>query len=590
MIKTCLIIASLSLCTSMQAAEIYTKAEFQSEVFNIYNDQGDFIRTETPQAPHLPTEELDIETFRIVDLDGDVRIYYALSIIGDSGRQNAIYYYSRKSGLTKKIIDLSSDIFSDKRAVFCLDKENEYIFWFDYGGTPPDEGIFLNSANLEGENKSTVSDNRFHTVPWSIVADPVRHKIYWQGGSIDVVPNLAVDKVYSMGYNGSLPEVLFPDSDWCVSLDISEDSEWLYFFNANASPYSIQQFDLSSSTLSTVISNLSELSFGQMRKQRDDFWYLSDSTLLTCNPFSGVVANFDSFLNLSGDFDFAPTLQEAYPEKVVVWTEQSTNLSNWMPCINGIYDISETSQGFFKTKIAFASVFPSNGHYYAYAHYNVSWSNANEIAETLGGYLVTITSAEENQFISELIESDGSAWIGLFQGPAGNEPDEGWQWVTGEPLSYTEWNGGEPNQYQGAEEDYAVIGSSTHSQSQWRGKWADIPVDALSSSGFVIEFETPSITSVAGIWEMVNNIDGGPVINSITIAQTENNIIVSLSDGTFAGNTSQSEITFSGSGTSVGEMQFEGTIHSSTLMSGIGFDIENGLRSGSGWIWTATKQ
>lgn len=494
------IIASLSLCTSIWAAEIYTKAEFNSEEFNIYNEQGELIRTEIPQVPHLPSDELDIRTFRIIDLNGDVRIYYALSIIGDSGRQNAIYYYSRTNDHTQKVIDLSSDIFNDHKAFFCLDKENEYIFWFDYGGTPPNEGIFLNRANLEGGNKITVSDNRFQTLPWSMVADPVRQKIYWQGGSIDVVPNLAVDKVYSMGYNGSSPEVLFPNSDWCNSLDISEDSESLYFFNANASPYSIQQLDLSSSTVSTVISNLSELSMGNMRKQGDVFWYLGESTLLTCNSATGVTTNFDSFLNLSGDFDFAPVLQVTYPEKAVIWTEYSNTLSNWIPCVNGIYDISDTIQGFYRSKIAFTSVFPSNGHYYAYAPYSVSWSNANEIAQNLGGYLATITSAEENQFVADLIESDGSAWIGLFQDPTGTEPTGGWRWVTGEPLSYTGWNGGEPNQYKGAEEDYGVLGSSTHHQSQWRGKWADIPIDAPSSTGFVIEFDSSDTESIAGTW------------------------------------------------------------------------------------------
>ena len=37
------------------------------------------------------------------------------------------------------------------------------------------------------------------------------------------------------------------------------------------------------------------------------------------------------------------------------------------------------------------------------------------------------------------------------------EPDGGWQWVTGEPWSYTDWFSGEPDDIAGTEEKSAMF-------------------------------------------------------------------------------------------------------------------------------------
>ena len=49
-----------------------------------------------------------------------------------------------------------------------------------------------------------------------------------------------------------------------------------------------------------------------------------------------------------------------------------------------------------------------NGHWYepvAVGEF-ISWDDANQAATDAGGYLVTITSAEENDFVFSLIDSD----------------------------------------------------------------------------------------------------------------------------------------------------------------------------------------
>jgi len=102
-----------------------------------------------------------------------------------------------------------------------------------------------------------------------------------------------------------------------------------------------------------------------------------------------------------------------------------------------------------------------NGHFYewiafpeTYPNPGITWEQAYAAAEAAGGYLATITSAEENAFIYALPGlqdySLRGAWLGGYQldeeqGLVG--PAEGWHWVTGEDWSYTNWQPGEPNDW-----------------------------------------------------------------------------------------------------------------------------------------------
>ena len=87
-----------------------------------------------------------------------------------------------------------------------------------------------------------------------------------------------------------------------------------------------------------------------------------------------------------------------------------------------------------------------NGHWYMATSDTVSdfWL-AQASAEAAGGHLVTLTSAEENQFISQL--APGDFLLGGYQdldSPEYAEPNGGWRWVTSEAWQYTAWQSGEP--------------------------------------------------------------------------------------------------------------------------------------------------
>ena len=133
-----------------------------------------------------------------------------------------------------------------------------------------------------------------------------------------------------------------------------------------------------------------------------------------------------------------------------------------------------------------------NGHWYelVVSSSSLTWYEAKTAAEAKGGYLVTVTSQAETDFIvSELGgEAIRLAWLGAYQDrndPAYSEPSGGWKWITGEPWVYTNWESRshEPNNVNDREEwmDF-------HGEPWTPGSWADIPSDSPNHHKYVTEY------------------------------------------------------------------------------------------------------
>jgi hypothetical protein len=107
---------------------------------------------------------------------------------------------------------------------------------------------------------------------------------------------------------------------------------------------------------------------------------------------------------------------------------------------------------------------PNDGHTY-YLLANSSWSAAEGAAVALGGHLATVNDFDENEFLrSSVLGFDGQdrrGWIGLND--FGNEGV--FTWTSGEPVNYTNWNAGEPNNSGGNENAVEMFGSN--------GEWND---------------------------------------------------------------------------------------------------------------------
>lgn len=143
-----------------------------------------------------------------------------------------------------------------------------------------------------------------------------------------------------------------------------------------------------------------------------------------------------------------------------------------------------------------------NGHSYYRSTGSMTWTNARQACLNMGGHLVTVTSPAENNFIFNLWPN---GWIGLT-----DEVVEGqWRWVTGEPFSWSNWNGGEPNN----------AGNEDYIQFVGGGKWNDLPNVSLP---YVLEFDY--IVTFTN-WEYVKTVytdaNGRYTINEVSNPSVE---------------------------------------------------------------------
>jgi hypothetical protein len=134
---------------------------------------------------------------------------------------------------------------------------------------------------------------------------------------------------------------------------------------------------------------------------------------------------------------------------------------------------------------------PANGHSYqaVIVPGGITWPNARNGAEALTyqgqrGYLATVTSDAENQFLTSNFGGPvADHWyLGGFQPPGSAEPFGGWQWVTGEAWNYTNWNSGEPNN-----------SNSDDALAFWdNGRWNDAN-HGEQHGGYIVEYGTPTL-------------------------------------------------------------------------------------------------
>lgn len=156
-------------------------------------------------------------------------------------------------------------------------------------------------------------------------------------------------------------------------------------------------------------------------------------------------------------------------------------------------------------------VWPVNGHLYEPVALpaGITWTAANAAAVSAGGYLATLTNAEENAFVYDLIADDDSfwnefdygtrtgPWLGGFQPPNSPEPDGGWQWVTGEPWGYTNWAAEEPNNGAGTEHYlhfYAKAGVGVNAPT-----WNDNTDNGAKPVSYVVEYDG-AVGTEAATW------------------------------------------------------------------------------------------
>jgi hypothetical protein len=131
-----------------------------------------------------------------------------------------------------------------------------------------------------------------------------------------------------------------------------------------------------------------------------------------------------------------------------------------------------------------------NDHAYLVVCGRVDLPTATAATRALSGHLATLTSKEEDEFVSSLVnaecvENDGfGPWIGLLRvtGVPSGQGANTWHWVTGEPFGFAHW--GIAEAVNDSVDQTAVMLQRDDSGFYW----ADLPATFLVP-GYIVEFE-----------------------------------------------------------------------------------------------------
>jgi hypothetical protein len=183
--------------------------------------------------------------------------------------------------------------------------------------------------------------------------------------------------------------------------------------------------------------------------------------------------------------DTLVNISSSYATESVTWPVPRDSFPASISIPSGVYPDGTPYYG--EGRLTLLGAYGGHGYYRssdAYQSYN--WTQANSIANSVGGHLTTITSQGENAFVLSQVQSTGYfSWIGLQR--TGTGPAQ-FSWVTGEPLVYTNWGPEDPNNGGGHNttitEPYAFMYEGS-------GKWHDLPDLRLP---FQVEFDQASIS------------------------------------------------------------------------------------------------
>ncbi|MFL4470169.1 caspase family protein [Tateyamaria armeniaca] len=138
--------------------------------------------------------------------------------------------------------------------------------------------------------------------------------------------------------------------------------------------------------------------------------------------------------------------------------------------------------------------------------WRLDWLGAQELAERAGGYLAVFADQAENDFAYELVSRDDRFWqvsnagqgrhtygptFGFYQKKEGREPDGGWSWINDQPVSFTNWSWGNPNNGVDYDSEYAAFYRwiSDLSIEKFTGnEWNDVDLPRTGRA-FIMEIE-----------------------------------------------------------------------------------------------------
>ena len=129
-----------------------------------------------------------------------------------------------------------------------------------------------------------------------------------------------------------------------------------------------------------------------------------------------------------------------------------------------------------------------NGHRYQLIDTSMSWTEAEEYCESLGGHLVTVNSSDEQQFIVDNLLTIGTKnayFIGMYR----DDINSDWKWVTNESTEFFNWDEGEPSY---TDDNYVYMYGSNYNSGSWKNTQnyvEDSTEFSTANIGYICEWE-----------------------------------------------------------------------------------------------------
>lgn len=145
-----------------------------------------------------------------------------------------------------------------------------------------------------------------------------------------------------------------------------------------------------------------------------------------------------------------------------------------------------------------------NGHTYQFFDISMTWKEAKEYCEKLGGHLATITTEEEQNCISQ--NNYGANKDFYWLGGTDETVEGNWKWITGEEWNYTNWCEGSPDNYN-TENYLGMINKETiwGSGRAVKNRWNDFSDKDVDLMGFICEWDDGNIKEMTSFDSVVSS-------------------------------------------------------------------------------------
>ncbi len=149
-----------------------------------------------------------------------------------------------------------------------------------------------------------------------------------------------------------------------------------------------------------------------------------------------------------------------------------------------------------------------NKHFYQRFERDYTYDQAKTYCENQSAHLATITSEQENLFITNILLDGTGYYVYYYLGGSDATTEGVWQWQTEEPWTYNYWSSSEPSNKE--DEDYLAINANPTD-----GKWFDVKSASSSVVGFICEWSESAYVGSTIIPDINNN--GGHEIAALYV-------------------------------------------------------------------------